>query len=222
MTVMDPMQIPRLAAWPEHRRVLARMVEYFQHDARVPGLLLGGSFAVGSPDFYSDLDLYVIARDEHFADLLAQKQTAAAAAGRVLTGFVPDHLGPGGEEMYIAVYDGPVKADFNYVRRSTVKPNWKLATRLVLKDTDGTLADAILASASLTPPPPSIETLEALHNKFWTWCWHVFGKIARGELWEALDGVHAIRSLAWGALRVGKGGKARQFRKDLGCTIGVM
>lgn len=45
-------------------------------------------------------------RDEHFANLLAEKETAAASAGRILTGFVPDHLGPGGDEMYIAVYDG--------------------------------------------------------------------------------------------------------------------
>lgn len=29
---------------------------------------------------------------------------------------------------------------------------------------------------------------------FWTWCWYVFGKIMRGELWEALDGIHTIRS----------------------------
>ncbi len=78
--------------------------------------------------------------------------------------------GPGRDEMYIAVYEGPVKADFNYVRRSTVEPNWKLAIAscLVLKDADGTLAGAICASASLTPPPRSVETLKALRNKFWT------------------------------------------------------
>lgn len=97
--------------------------------------------------------------------------------------------------MYIAVYDGPVKADFNYLRQSAVKPNWKLANRLALTDADGTLVGTIHASLGLGPPSPSRETLEALHNKFWTWCWYVFGKIARGELWEALDGVHTIRSL---------------------------
>lgn len=71
----------------------------FQDDHRVPGVLLGGSFAAGSPDFYSDLDLYVVVHDEHFRNVLAGKRAAAAAAGRVLVGFVPDHLGPGGAEM---------------------------------------------------------------------------------------------------------------------------
>ncbi len=30
----------------------------------------------------------------------------------------------------------------------------------------------------------------------WTWSWYVLGKIVRGELWEALDGLHEMRSLA--------------------------
>ena len=41
---------------------------------------------------------------------------------------------------------------------------------------------------------PQPETLLELNQKVWTWCWYVFGKIMRGELWEALDGVHGIRS----------------------------
>lgn len=190
----------------------------FQDDHRVPGVLLGGSFAAGSPDFYSDLDLYVVVHDEHLRDVLAGKRAAAAAAGRVLVGFVPDHLGPGGDEMYIAVYDGPVKADFNYVRRSTMKPSWKMAARLVLKDVDGTLGDLIRASAGLRAPVPSREALEALHNKFWTWCWYVFGKIVRGELWEALDGVRDIRALAlvplleWDADRPPEGSRRLETR----------
>lgn len=59
--VVDPTQIPGLAAWPDHLRILVQAVEHFQQDSRVPGLLLGGSFASGEPDFYSDLDLYIVA-----------------------------------------------------------------------------------------------------------------------------------------------------------------
>ena len=217
---MDPMQIPGLAVWPEYRRVLARATEHFQKDSRILGVLLGGSFASGTPDFYSDVDLYIVVRDEHFADLLAEKETAAAAIGPVLAGFVPDHLGPGGDEMYIAVYDGLVKVDFNYVRQSMMKPNWKLANRLVLTDASGALAGAIRASAGLPTPPPSRQELEALHNKFWTWCWYVFGKVVRGELWEALDAVHGIRSLAlvpiaeWDARSPREGHRRLESRLD--------
>lgn len=80
MAVMDPMRIPDLATWPEHRRVLARATEYFHNDSRIPGVLLGGSLASGTPDFYSDVDLYIVVRDELFAHVLAEKESAAAAA----------------------------------------------------------------------------------------------------------------------------------------------
>jgi len=43
----------------------------------VLGALLGGSFVSESPDFYSDLDLYIVGHDEHFADLPAERETAA-------------------------------------------------------------------------------------------------------------------------------------------------
>jgi hypothetical protein len=228
---MDEKQAPALEAWPQHRRVLEAALEHFLNDVRVPGLMLGGSFAAGSPDFYSDVDLYVVARDEDFAAVQAEKTAAAAAAGRLLTGFVPDHLGPGGDEMYIAVYAGPVKLDLNYLRRSAVQPSWNLANRLVLKDVDGTLAAAVRASVGLGPPPPSAATLVALQNKFWTWCWYVFGKIARSELWEAFDGVHNMRRLAliplleWESNRLAEGFRrlesrvAENFRGRLAATI---
>src|SRR5437879_6411063 len=124
-------EIPRLAAWPEHRRVLTRAFEYLEQDSRVVGVLLGGSFVSGDPDFYSDLDLYLVINDDHFTDMLAEKEKTAAAVDRMITGFVPDHLGPGGDEMYIAVYGGPVKLDFNYLRRSATKPNWKMTRRVI-------------------------------------------------------------------------------------------
>jgi predicted nucleotidyltransferase len=187
---------PRLAAWPEHRRILTAAIDHFRTDLRVLGLLLGGSFAAGTPDVYSDIDLYIIVRDDLFDQVLGEKTGAAAAGGRVLTAFVPDHLGPGGDEMYIAVYDGPVKLDLNYERRSSVKPAWKLSARAVLMDRDGSLAETVAASRGLTAPPPSVDALEALHDKFWTWCWYVFGKIARGEVWEARGGLEDIRRLA--------------------------
>jgi predicted nucleotidyltransferase len=215
---MDLRQVVGLAAWPEHRRLLDRAVARFHKDARVPGLLLGGSFVSGNPDFYSDLDLYIVVDDRYFLDVLAEKKPAASAAGRVLTGFVSDHLGPGGDEMYIAVYDGPVEIDFNYLRRSTLKPSWKMASRFILKDADGSVGEVIRSSAGLTPPPPSREALEVLHNKFWSWCWYVFGKIARGELWEALGGVHDIREralvplLEWDAGRPSEGAPRLESR----------
>ena len=54
-------------------------------------------------------------------------------------------------------------------------------------------------------PRPTAERLRDLDHKFWTWCWYGFGKIVRGELWEAVDGLHVMRTralvplIAWAA-----------------------
>jgi hypothetical protein len=82
---------------------------------------------------------------------------------------------------------------------------------VVLKDTNGRLEAVVARSEALRPPRPSAEDLSELNQKFWTWCWYAFGKIERGELWEALDGLHSIRGLAlvplldWSAERAHEG-----------------
>ena len=58
------------------------------------------------------------------------------------------------------------------------------------------MAEVKAKSQGLDAPPPDHKKLRSLNQKFCTWCWYVFGKIVRGELWEALDGVHAIRTMA--------------------------
>ena len=51
---------------PAHRDLLERAVSYFRDDERVVGMILGGSLAHGGADFYSDVDLYIVARDVPF------------------------------------------------------------------------------------------------------------------------------------------------------------
>jgi len=80
-----------------------------------------------------------------------------------------------------------------YLKESDLKPAPNWVGCLVLKDLSGRVGAVVARSQGLAPPQPTTEELLDLNQKFWTWCWYVFGKIERGELWEALD---AIRSIA--------------------------
>jgi hypothetical protein len=82
-----------------------------------------------------------------------------------------------------------------YLKESDLKPTPNWVGCLVLKDLSGRVGAVVARSQGLAPPQPTTEELLDLNQKFWTWCWYVFGKIERGELWEALDGIHAIRSI---------------------------
>lgn len=175
---------------PAHRALLERAVSYFQDDGRVVGMILGGSLAHGAGDIYSDVDLYVVARDESFEAVFDERDAAARTIGSPLFRFTVDPV-PGGSRDYIVMYQGPVKLDLMYYRESEIKPDPKWARRLVLKDDSGSLQSVISRSAGIVPD--SMALLE-LNQRFWTWCWYVFGKIMRGELWEAFDGIYTIRS----------------------------
>jgi predicted nucleotidyltransferase len=193
-----------LESFPNHRRLLRRAVNQFRDDSRVDGLLLGGSLANEdiSIDRYSDIDLYIVVRDEDFDAVLDDRRAAAESVGAPLFQYVPDHL-PNGDRQYGALYEELVKFDFMYRRASALSPEWKWARCRVLDDTAGFLAELVAESQEYSLEAPSAERLQRLNQKFWTWCWDIFGFIERGELWTAVASVHSLRStfllplLAW-------------------------
>ena len=179
--------------------MLGRAVARLREDERVVALVLGGSLARGAADPYSDVDLYVVVRDAAFDAALAERDAIAGAVGSTLFAFDVDPV-PGGSTDRIVVYEGPdgfpVKFDFMYLEESDLEPAPKWAGCAVLEDEGGRVGAVVARSEGLAPPPPKPEELRELNQKFWTWSWYVFGKIVRGELWEALAGLHDIRSLA--------------------------
>jgi predicted nucleotidyltransferase len=188
-------RLPSLARLPQHRELLERAFARLKDDAGAVGLVVGGSLAHGRADFYSDVDLYVVVRDGAFEEVFAERDPIAEAVGSPLFAFDVDPV-PGGSTDHIVVYEGPIKFDFMYLRESDLEPHPKWVGCVVLKDTDGRVGAVVARSEALGPPRPSAEDLSELNQKFWTWSWYAFGKIERGELWEALDGLHSIRTLA--------------------------
>ena len=204
---------------PEHRKLLERAVTRFRDDVRMVGLVAGGSLARGAADFYSDVDLYMVVQDEAFDEIFAERSVTVEAVGSPLFSFDVDPM-PGGSTDHIVIYEGPVKFDLMYLKESDLEPDPKWAGCVVLKDASGRVGAVLSRSEGLAPPQPTTEDLLELNQKFWTWCWYVFGKIMRGELWEALDGIHSIRSLAlvplldWAAERSHEGYRRLERKTD--------
>jgi predicted nucleotidyltransferase len=212
-------RLPSLEQLPEHRKLLERAVARFGDDARIVGLVAGGSLAHGAADFYSDVDLYIVVRDEAFDQVFAERDAVVEAVGSPLFGFTVDPM-PGSSTDHIIIYEGPVKFDFMYLKESDLKPAPKWVGCVVLKDASGRGGAVVAQSAGLAAPQPTTEELLDLNQKVWTWFWYVFGKIVRGELWEALDGLHSIRTLAlvplldWAAQRPHEGYRRLERKTD--------
>jgi predicted nucleotidyltransferase len=188
--------VPNLDRLPEHRELLKCAIARFRADDRVVGLVLSGSLSRGGvADFSSDIDLYIAVRGDAFGSVLADRDVVAEGVGAPLFSFVLDPM-PVGSQAHIVIYPGPVKIDFMYYRESDLVPDRKRAGRPVLKDSVGLMDAPASGTEGSALASPAAEVILELNQKFWTWCWYTFGKIIRGELWEALDGVHNIRSLA--------------------------
>jgi len=113
-----------------HREFLGRAVARLRGDERVVGLLLGGSLAHGTPDSYSDVDLYVVVQDRAFDEILDDRDAVAGAVGSPLFAFDVDPV-PGGSTDRIVLYEGPdggpIKFDFMYLKESDFEPAPKWA-----------------------------------------------------------------------------------------------
>lgn len=178
-----------------HTQLLNQAINCLENDSAIIGIILGGSVASGSPDCFSDLDLYIVVHDHDFERIFADKERIARLLGRIFFSFIADH-NPGGDYDYIVLYENLVKVDFMYCQASEMIASPKWTKFLILKDTDGFLANLVHQSKTTDHLKPPATEVEVLNQKFWCWCWYVFGKIMRGELWEAVEGVNLIRSWA--------------------------
>lgn len=180
---------------PQQAEVLRRAMHHFDRDERVESLVLSGSLAAGTADCWSDVDLYLIPKDEAFADVFAERAATAATFGRLVAQFTVEGVG-GGSSDQIVLYEGPVKLDLMYYRRREVEPHRKWVDALVVKDVARLMHDVQARSRALAPASLLDEQLLRLDQQFWIWCWYALGKISRGEGWAALDALHEMRSAA--------------------------
>lgn len=91
--------------------VLARLVPALRADPRVVAAWLEGSFAAGTADDWSDLDLYVVVRDEDFAQVVEHRMDLYRLAGEPALEMQLIRQGP--SFFVILLYPGGVEIDWS-------------------------------------------------------------------------------------------------------------
>jgi Nucleotidyltransferase domain len=179
----------------EHEGILNRAVALLSEDSGVVGIYLAGSFALGIPDEWSDIDLYIIVangevdrtRQRHF-DLFGK-------VGQLLTLFPATHLGDPNQIVAFYHASSPIHVDYQYRAVGDLVPRRPDRDVKILVDRDGQLRKwrkACLATEETGGL--GVERLQYLEDRFWAWCWYTHAKIQRGELWEARDGIEYMRT----------------------------
>lgn len=183
--------------WPEmpliHRAFLERVIPKFRADARLAGLAAGGSFVRGGLDEHSDLDLVVVSIPEASKDVLREGPDLAQRLGPLLAAFTGDHAGE--PRLLICLYGPPLlHVDLKFL--STDEFVHRVEDPQILWDRDGAL-HAVMAKARAVYPQPRLQWIE---DRFWVWVHYIAVKTARGELFEAIDGLGFIRARVLGPL----------------------
>jgi predicted nucleotidyltransferase len=183
------MDMQELQQPPHHQAVMNRFVAACQADKRVVAAFLGGSYARGAVDAYSDLDLYLITTDEAYEDFFAGRVDFMHLLGELM--FLEDFDDFGFDLMLFIFADG-TEGELGLGRESHFTHIHGGPYRVLL-DKKGTLAGAAFP---LYAPAQAeqVETLRSMIYWFWHDLYHHFiTAMARRQLWSAYGALEDLR-----------------------------
>ena len=145
-------------------------------------------------DEHSDVDLIVAVLAEHQEAVIADGPALAASLGPLLACFPGDHLGKA--SLLICLYGPPLlHVDFSF--HSLAETAGLIGKASILWERDGALTR--LAGDQFRGPTPPID-LQWMEDRIWVWLHYGGSKVARGELFEAVDAITFIRGRVLGPL----------------------
>lgn len=172
-----------------HQVVMNRFVAACQADERVVAAFLGGSYATGTTDAYSDLDLFLITTDEAYEDFKASREAFIRLLGEPV--FLEDFNGYDFGLVFFIFRDDTEgelalarESHFNHIHGGPHR---------VLLDKKGILTGAVFSWRE----PDQAEQIETLRQYVY-WFWHnlrhhFMTPLARGQLWSAYGALEDLR-----------------------------
>jgi len=176
-----------LSELPEHRRVLAAVLEYFRPQA--VGGFVSGSVARGGMDAESDLDVGIC-----FADAAARDRAWAERWDWPIAPwfhrFDADHVKP---HFVIYLFDPRVKTDIPLYTVDELPPP-DGGPYVVAWDDTGRLDEW---AACAVPPDQTVDWSPAVHEeeRFWAWLVYSLQHVRRGEYYSIAGDFPVLRDI---------------------------
>jgi hypothetical protein len=190
--MLHSLAIPATLPAP-HREFLERALPVLCADPRLLGVAAGGSWLTGTIDRYSDLDLVIACEPAAHAEVLREAPAIAASLGPLLSAFAGDHVGE--PRLFICLYaPEPLHVDLKFVAADELAR--RVEDPVILWERAGSLARAMADTAARFPEPDR----QWIEDRFWTWIHYAATKLGRGELFEVIDFLAALRAMVLGPL----------------------
>jgi hypothetical protein len=202
------MDLPAIWLPPHHQVVLNRFVAACRADERVVAAILGGSYARGTADAYSDLDLGLITDDAVYADFNVSREAFLRQLGEPV---LLEDFGLAGTVFFM--FSDGTEGELAFGRQSQFTSMYAGPYRVLL-DKHG-----ILAEVQFPWHEPAqneqLETLRHLISWFWHDLSHFITALARGQLWWAYGQLEVLRLMCvnLARLRANFSGEAEGYDK---------
>ena len=171
-----------------HREIVDRFVEACQADERIVAAFLGGSYANGTADNFSDIDMYFITSDEAYEDFLSEREAFIRMLGKPL--FLEDFGVPNG---YLFIMSNGTEGEVWFGRESQFK-NIHDGPFSVLLDKKDILARETFPKG-VADQANQIELLRRQIDCFWHELSHFIKAMGRKQLWFAYGEIEAMRKI---------------------------
>jgi predicted nucleotidyltransferase len=174
---------------PEHYQdIVDRFIAACQADERIVAAFLGGSYAEGKADQYSDLDLYFITTDEAYETFLAERESFIRLLGKPI--FLEDFGAPHG---YFVIFANEADCEIWFGRESRFHDIHGGPYRVLL-DKTGILAEEVFP-IHVVDQEKQIEILRQQLEWFWHDLSHFIKAMARQQLWFAYGQLEILRQI---------------------------
>ena len=193
-----------------------KAIPVFKKDKRILGVALGGAYARGTMDEYSDLEFMIVVEPSVFSEVLSEKEKIAENIGNLLAAFSATHIHR--PDLLICMYGDPlVHVDLNF------QPLDAIGDRMVdpvIQYEQGTKLSDEYAKTQARIPKPDLQWYE---DRFWIWVHYIANKIGRNELFDAIEGISFLRQQVLGPMILMKNGyPPRGVREiELACPMEI-
>jgi len=171
---------------PQHQAYVNRFVEACKSDESILAALLVGSYVKGRADEHSDLDLYLITRDEAHDDFISRRESFVRLLGEPL--FMEDFDLPG---IVFLIFPDGAEVEISYVTESQASKVFSEPYKVLLDKKNFTAG--VISRKHEANQDGQREKLRRLIYWFWHELSHFITAMGRGHLWWAHGQLGALR-----------------------------
>lgn len=184
-----------LTLLPGHQQFVDRFTKACLADDRIVAAFLGGSYAKGKADSFSDIDVCLIIAEEAYADFVSHREDFLRQFGDLV--FLEDFGIP---DIAFYIFADGTEGELNYVSEGQMDRIHSGSFR-ILVDKKNILSRAVFPESD---PVPSEQTERLRRLVYWFWhdLSHFLTAMGRGQLWWAQGQLEVIRSICVGLARL--------------------